>query len=190
MRVRTQTVACLLSMPFLALVIVVSPLQYGVASPTRAVDQLEPPLITDQRGPSVSTESKRATSDSHIRIAKKKKKKKTFKYEIPKAQRAAPTPQAAPAARAAPRKKAPTVVAPSSPRKSVKRSGSSGKTKYRRSKKRSKSSGSSGVSHYGGNCQTCRNSCYVRWRVNCGQSRACTNKFVPCMRSCWKRLCR
>ncbi len=37
----------------------------------------------------------------------------------------------------------------------------------------------------GGSCGGCRNSCYVRYRV-----RSNSRQFVPCMRRCWKQLCR
>ena len=54
------------------------------------------------------------------------------------------------------------------------------KDRKRRAPKRVRSRRASG-----GSCGGCRNSCYVRYRV-----RSNSRQFVPCMRRCWKQLCR
>ena len=89
-----------------------------------------------------------------IRVAK------TYKYEIPKVDRAAPPPQAA-----VPR----AVPGPSLKPAPSRRLPQAGKARR------------APVS-FGGSCETCRNSCY--------NSLHGTPQFAPCMRSCWNRLCR
>jgi hypothetical protein len=103
---------------------------------------------------------------------------KTYKYERPKTPRAqvrrsAPrirpkTPRAQPVA--------PTIRRPPTIRKgrTIRRGRS------RRAPRRARSGRASG-----GSCGGCRNSCYVRYRV-----RSNSRQFVPCMRRCWKQLCR
>ena len=54
------------------------------------------------------------------------------------------------------------------------------KDRKRRAPRRARSRRASG-----GSCGGCRNSCYVRYRV-----RSHSRQFVPCMRRCWKQLCR
>ncbi len=108
----------------------------------------------------------------HLRLAK------TYKYEIPKAQRAPiPAPQSsAPAVQSVPLNSGPPVI---------------NRGKYRgtpgpinrgknRGTARAKPSGASD-----GSCELCRNSCYVNYRVN-----SFSRQFVPCMHACWNQLCR
>ena len=85
---------------------------------------------------------------------------KEYKYEIPKVDRAAPPPQVA-----IPR----AVPGPSLKSAPSRRARKGGRVR------------SAPVS-YGGSCELCRNSCY--------NSLHGTPQFVPCMRSCWNRLCR
>lgn len=104
----------------------------------------------------------RATSDvprPTMRLAK------TYKYEIPKAQRAPLAPQSSsPAVQSAP----PASFPPPA-----------NKGKYRQGMSRG-----SGRAVSSGSCELCRNSCYVNYRV-----RSFTSAFVPCMRACWSQLC-
>jgi hypothetical protein len=86
---------------------------------------------------------------------------KQYKYEIPKVDRAAPAPPQAAAPRAVP---GPSL-----------RSVPSGRA-------RQGGRARSGPVSYGGSCELCRNSCY--------NSVHGTPQFVPCMRSCFNRLCR
>jgi hypothetical protein len=83
-----------------------------------------------------------------------------YKYEIPKVDRAAPAPQAA-IPRALP---GPSLR--SAPSRRARQGG------------RSRSAPVS----YGGSCEGCRNACYNGLHG--------TPQFVPCMRSCFNRLCR
>lgn len=142
------------------------------------------PLPAAHASTGIANEMLRATRDdasepspaATFRVAKK------YKYEIPKAERAATpqdstsksqqqTPQAtAPQYTPAP---APAVRSPPSRR-------SPQGNRVRRAP----------VTDFGGSCEGCRAACYNRWRLNCGTSSACTQGFVPCMRSCWSRLCR
>ena len=85
---------------------------------------------------------------------------KQYKYEIPKVDRAAPPPQAA-VPRALP---GPTLR--------------SGPSRRARQGGRTRSAPAS----FGGSCEGCRNACYNRLHG--------TRQFVPCMRSCFNRLCR
>ena len=85
---------------------------------------------------------------------------KQYKYEIPKVDRAAPPPQAA----------APRALPGPSLRSAPSRRARQG-DRVR-----------SAPASYGGSCEGCRNSCYNRLHG--------TQQFVPCMRSCFNRLCR
>jgi hypothetical protein len=90
---------------------------------------------------------------------------KTYKYEIPKAQRAPSAPQSsAPATQSAP----PVGLPPPA-----------NKGKYRQG-----TSQAGGRAVSSGSCELCRNSCYVSYRV-----RSFSSAFVPCMRACWNQLC-
>ncbi len=118
---------------------------------------------------------------SGYRVAQKYEKK----YEIPKAERR-PTKRAKPfyeipKADRAPQKPPPLVKkgGQSTKKGRKKRSGS---TKKRSGSKARKVQSCAGA---GGSCQGCRNSCYARYRVQ-SQSK----QFVPCMRRCWKCVCR
>jgi hypothetical protein len=136
-----------------------------------AIDQIE------MRAPDASQESAATNTPAahavqpsvNLRLAK------TYKYEIPKAQRA---PQSAP-------QSSPPTVQRSSPptfQRAPSESGSRtiNKGRYRQGNTRAKPSvGSSG------SCELCRNSCYVNFRVESNSS-----QFVPCMRACWSQLCR
>lgn len=119
--------------------------------------------------------TKGPVADRRVRIAQKR----TYKYEIPKAQRAPSfTPKApAPAVRRAPtvRRAPATRSAPS-----VRRGRSIRRAPARRAPQRARRRRASG-----GSCSGCRNSCYVRYRVQSN-----SKQFVPCMRRCWNRLCR
>ena len=98
-----------------------------------------------------------------IRLAKE------YKYEIPKAERSLVPPSQAPQNSASPSMPQPKIRSTPSVRIPQ---------------------GTRAAPISGGSCEGCRNSCYVRWRVNCGTSSACTQQFVPCMRACWSQLCR
>ena len=90
---------------------------------------------------------------------------KTYKYEIPKAQRAPSAPQSsAPAVQSAP----PVGLPPPA-----------NTGKYRQG-----TSQAGGRAVSSGSCELCRNSCYVSYRV-----RSVSSAFVPCMRACWNQLC-
>lgn len=156
-----------------------------------ANDEFETLTPTELIGTTIkipATNSEFATTSGY-RVAQKYEKK----YEIPKAERR-PTKRAKPfyeipKADRAPQKPPPLVKKGGQSTK--KRSGStkkgrkkrSGSTKKQRSgSKARKVQSCSGV---GVSCQGCRNSCYVRYRVQ-SQSK----QFVPCMRRCWKCVCR
>lgn len=139
---------------------------------------------------------------------------RVYRYEVPRAGRAAPTIRRAPAPRfaAPPRARAPRFAAPprarvlrSPPRfsqpprlrraPSTRRRSSTVNTRRRapRSGRRSRSRSIRRAPSYarsGYTCAACRNACFVRYRLRCGSGRACTRRFVPCMRACWRRLCR
>ena len=83
-----------------------------------------------------------------------------YKYEIPKVDRAAPPPQAA-----VPR----ALPAPALRSGPSRRARQGGRTR-------------SAPASFGGSCEGCRNACYNRLHG--------TQQFVPCMRSCFNRLCR
>lgn len=86
------------------------------------------------------------------------------KYEIPQAERATPQ-RAAPQPQAVVPRAAPAPKARSAPSQRSRRGGRA-----------------RGAPAYGGSCAACRNACYNRLHGTPG--------FVPCMRSCWNRLCR
>jgi len=118
----------------------------------------------------------RIAREPSFRVAQKR----TYKYERPKVSRRAPPPGAkfrlptkTPKAPAA----APTIRRPPAIR--------GGRTIKRRPSRRAPKRTRSRRARIGGSCAGCRNSCYVRYRV---QSRS--RQFVPCMRRCWNQLCR
>lgn len=145
-----------------------------------ANDEFETLTPTELIGTTIkipATNSEFATTSGY-RVAQKYEKK----YEIPKAERR-PTKRAKPfyeipKADRAPQKPPPLVKKGGQSTK--KRSGST--KKQRSGSKARKVQSCSGV---GVSCQGCRNSCYVRYRVQ-SQSK----QFVPCMRRCWKCVCR
>ncbi len=109
---------------------------------------------------------------------------KTYKYERPKTPRAqvrrsAPrirpkTPLARPVAPTI--RRSPTIRRG----RTIRRSPTIRRDRSRRAPRRARPRRASG-----GSCGGCRNSCYVRYRV-----RSNSRQFVPCMRRCWKQLCR
>lgn len=126
-----------------------------------------------------------STQEHAFRLAKK-----GFKYEVPKAPRAAPAPQMAPGGGGG---------------SSIRRAPSGGGTSIRRAPSGGGGGGipfggggGGGISIGGGglsitlpsgggggggsSCEGCRESCYGRLHG--------TTKFSPCMKTCWKKYCR
>ena len=128
-----------------------------------ATDRLEAPALANLEL-SATTFPPSVLRTEHgpsFRVAKK------FKYEVPKAQRA---PSFAPKSTAPAVRRAPTVRSAPTIRRG----------RSRRAPRRARSGRASG-----GSCGGCRNSCYVSYRVS-----SHSRQFVPCMRRCWKQLCR
>jgi len=128
-----------------------------------APDRLEVPALANQAlsATTIPPPVLRTAPEPNFRVAKK------FKYERPKTTQRRPRIQTkTPRAPAA----APT----------IRRSPTIRRGRSRRAPRRARSRRASG-----GSCGGCRNSCYVRYRV-----RSNSRQFVPCMRRCWKQLCR
>lgn len=133
---------------------------HSTAMRTESVSATPIPAELLMDWPQLKGETQRSPA---IRLAKK------YKYEIPKSERAL-VPQSQTPQNSAP---------PSMPQPKI-RSAPSARIPQ----------GTRAAPISGGSCEGCRNSCYVRWRVNCGTSSSCTQQFVPCMRACWNQLCR
>lgn len=117
----------------------------------------------------------RTAREPSFRVAQKR----TYKYERPRAPRRAPKVQTrTPNRTAVPRIQTRTPNRAAAP--TIRRGRTIKKGPSRRAPRRARSRRASG-----GSCAGCRNSCYVRYRV---QSRS--RQFVPCMRRCWNQLCR
>lgn len=118
----------------------------------------------------------RIAREPSFRVAQKR----TYKYERPKVSRRAPAKRVAPRIQTRTQKAQP--VPPTIRRPpAIRRGGTIRRSPSRRAPKRTRSR----RARIGGSCAGCRNSCYVRYRV---QSRS--RQFVPCMRRCWNQLCR
>ena len=134
-----------------------------------APDRLEVPALADLElsATTIPPPVLRTAPEPSFRVAK------TYKYERPKTTQRRPKVQTK-----TPRAPA---VAPTIRRgRTIRRSPTTRRGRSRRAPRRARSRRASG-----GSCGGCRNSCYVRYRV-----RSNSRQFVPCMRRCWKQLCR